>query len=145
MGYPQVKELGNIETPIVLTNTLNLAAAIDGIIDYTFGFDENNDVRSINCVVGETNDGAINDIRSRFVTRENVLKAIIEAKEGPVEEGGVGAGTGTKAFNFKGGIGTASRKLPENMGGYTVGVIVQSNFGGLLNINGVEVLSLIHI
>lgn len=139
VGYPQVKELGNIETPIVLTNTLNLAAAIDGIIDYTFGFDENNDVRSINCVVGETNDGAINDIRSRFVTRENVLKAIIEAKEGPVEEGGVGAGTGTKAFNFKGGIGTASRKLPENMGGYTVGVIVQSNFGGLLNINGVEV------
>ena len=138
-GYPQVKELGNIETPIVLTNTLNLAAAIDGIIDYVFSFEDNNDVKSINCMVGETNDGTINNIRERFVTREDVFKAITEAKSGPVEEGGVGAGTGTKAFNFKGGIGTASRRLPDNMGGYTVGVLVQSNFGGLLNINGVEV------
>lgn len=139
VGYPQVKELGNIETPIVLTNTLNLAAAIDGIIDYVFSFEDNNDVKSINCMVGETNDGTINNIRERFVTREDVFKAITEAKSDPVEEGGVGAGTGTKAFNFKGGIGTASRRLPENMGGYTVGVLVQSNFGGLLNINGVEV------
>lgn len=139
VGYPQVKELGNIETPIVLTNTLNLAAAIDGIIDYVFSFEDNNDVKSINCMVGETNDGTINNIRERFVTREDVFKAITEAKSGPVEEGGVGAGTGTKAFNFKGGIGTASRRLPDNMGGYTVGVLVQSNFGGLLNINGVEV------
>lgn len=139
VGYPQVKELGNIETPIVLTNTLNLAAAIDGIIDYVFSFEDNNDVKSINCMVGETNDGTINNIRERFVRREDVFKAITEAKSGPVEEGGVGAGTGTKAFNFKGGIGTASRRLPENMGGYTVGVLVQSNFGGLLNINGVEV------
>lgn len=139
VGYPQVKELGNIETPIVLTNTLNLAAAIDGIIDYVFSFEANKDIESVNCVVGETNDGAINDIRARFVRREDVLKAIKEAKDGPVEEGCVGAGTGTKAFNFKAGIGTASRKLSENMGGYTVGVIVQSNFGGLLNINGVEV------
>ena len=112
VGYPQVKELGNIETPIVLTNTLNLASAIDGIIDYVFSFEDNNDVQSINCVVGETNDGAINNIRQRFVTRDDVLKAIVEATNGPVEEGGVGAGTGTKAFNFKGGIGTASRKLP---------------------------------
>ncbi len=139
VGYPQVKELGNIETPIVLTNTLNLASAIDGIIDYVFSFEDNNDVKSINCMVGETNDGTINNIRERFVTREDVFKAITEAKSGPVEEGGVGAGTGTKAFNFKGGIGTASRRLPDNMGGYTVGVLVQSNFGGLLNINGVEV------
>ena len=139
VGYPQVKELGNIETPIVLTNTLNLAAAIDGIIDYVFSFEDNNDVKSINCMVGETNDGTINNIRERFVTREDVFKAITEAKSGPVEEGGVGAGTGTKAFNFKGGIGTVSRRLPDNMGGYTVGVLVQSNFGGLLNINGVEV------
>ena len=90
-------------------------------------------------VVGETNDGGINDIRSRFVKPEHVLKAIMEAKSGPVEEGPVGAGTGTKAFGFKGGIGTASRVLPENMGGWTVGVLVQSNFGGLLNVNGVEV------
>ena len=116
-----------------------MASAIDGIIDYVFSFEDNNDVQSINCVVGETNDGAINNIRQRFVNRDDVLKAIVEATNGPVEAGGVGAGTGTKAFNFKGGIGTASRKLPENMGGYTVGVLVQSNFGGLLNINGVEV------
>lgn len=139
VGYPQIKELGNIETPIVLTNTLNLASAIDGIIDYVFSFKENRDIESVNCVVGETNDGAINNIRARFVKREDVLKAITEAKDGAVEEGCVGAGTGTKAFDFKAGIGTASRRLPENMGGWTVGVIVQSNFGGLLTINGVEV------
>lgn len=139
VGYPQIKELGNIETPIVLTNTLNLASAIDGIIDYVFNFKENRDIESVNCVVGETNDGAINNIRARFVKREDVLKAITEAKDGAVEEGCVGAGTGTKAFDFKAGIGTASRRLPENMGGWTVGVIVQSNFGGLLTINGVEV------
>ena len=139
VGYPQIKELGNIETPIVLTNTLNLAAAIDGLIDYTFSFEDNGDVRSINCVVGETNDGTINDIRARFVKPEHVREALQNAKSGPVEEGGVGAGTGTKAFNFKGGIGTASRKLDANMGGYTVGVLVQSNFGGLLKIGGAEV------
>ena len=138
-GFPQVKELGNIETPIVLTNTLSVAAGIEGIIDYTFSFKENDDVRSLNAVVGETNDGGINDIRSRFVKPEHVLKAITQAKSGPVEEGPVGAGTGTKAFGFKGGIGTASRVLPANMGGWTVGVLVQSNFGGLLNVNGVEV------
>lgn len=138
-GYPQVKELGNLETPIVLTNTLNVAAGIDGIIDYTFSFKENGDVRSVNAVVGETNDGGINDIRARFVKPADVLKAITTAKSGPVEEGAVGAGSGTKAFNFKGGIGTASRVLPKSMGGYTVGVLVQTNFGGLLTIDGVEV------
>ena len=139
VGYPQIKELGNIETPIVLTNTLNLASAIDGIIDYVFSFEDNKTAESVNCVVGETNDGAINAIRERFVKPKDVLKAIVEAKDGPVEEGCVGAGTGTKAFNFKAGIGTASRVLPASLGGYTVGVLVQSNFGGLLTINGVEV------
>ena len=138
-GYPQVKELGNIETPIVLTNTLNIAAGLDGIIDYTFSFADNKDVRSVNGIVGETNDGGINDIRARFVTSKDVLKAIQTAKSGPVEEGAVGAGSGTKAFGFKGGIGTASRVLPKFMGGYTVGVLVQTNFGGLLTIDGVEV------
>ena len=133
-GYPQVKELGNIETPIVLVNTLNVAAGLDGIIDYTFSFKENGNCRSVNGVVGETNDGTINDIRARFLTGKDVLKAIQTAKSGPVEEGVVGAGSGTKAFGFKGGIGTSSRKLPASMGGYTVGVLVQTNFGGFLNI-----------
>lgn len=138
-GYPQVKELGNIETPIVLVNTLNVAAGLDGIIDYTFSFKENADCRSVNGVVGETNDGGINDIRARFLTSKDVLKAIQTAKSGPVEEGVVGAGSGTKAFGFKGGIGTSSRKLPASMGGYTVGVLVQTNFGGFLNVDGVAV------
>lgn len=138
-GYPQVKELGNIETPIVLVNTLNVAAGLDGIIDYTFSFKENGDCRSVNGVVGETNDGGINDIRARFLTSKDVLKAIQTAKSGPVEEGVVGAGSGTKAFGFKGGIGTSSRKLPVSMGGYTVGVLVQTNFGGFLNVDGVAV------
>ena len=138
-GYPQVKELGNIETPIVLVNTLNVAAGLDGIIDYTFSFKENVDCRSVNGVVGETNDGGINDIRARFLTSKDVLKAIQTAKSGPVEEGVVGAGSGTKAFGFKGGIGTSSRKLPASMGGYTVGVLVQTNFGGFLNVDGVAV------
>lgn len=138
-GYPQVKELGNIETPIVLVNTLNIAAGLDGIIDYTFSFKENGDCRSVNGVVGETNDGGINDIRARFLTGKDVLKAIQSAKSGPVEEGVVGAGSGTKAFGWKGGIGTSSRKLPVSMGGYTVGVLVQTNFGGFLNVDGVAV------
>lgn len=138
-GYPQVKELGNIEAPIVLVNTLNVAAGLDGIIDYTFSFKENGDCRSVNGVVGETNDGGINDIRARFLTSKDVLKAIQTAKSGPVEEGVVGAGSGTKAFGFKGGIGTSSRKLPASMGGYTVGVLVQTNFGGFLNVDGVAV------
>ena len=138
-GYPQVKELGNIETPIVLVNTLNVAAGLDGIIDYTFSFKENGDCRSVNGVVGETNDGGINDIRARFLTSKDVLKAIQTAKSGPVEEGVVGAGSGTKAFGFKGGSGTSSRKLPARMGGYTGGVLVQTNFGGFLNVDGVAV------
>lgn len=138
-GYPQVKELGNIETPIVLTNTLNVASGIEGIIDYTFSFPENKDVKSVNAVVGETNDGGVNDIRARFVKPQHVLEAIQKASSGPVAEGCVGAGNGTKAFGFKGGIGTASRELPASMGGYTVGVLVQSNFGGLLSVDGVAV------
>lgn len=138
-GYPQVKELGNIETPIVLVNTLNVAAGLDGIIDYTFSFKDNGDCRSVNGVVGETNDGGINDIRARFLTPKHVLEAITTAKSGPVEEGVVGAGSGTKAFGFKGGIGTSSRVLPKSMGGYTVGVLVQTNFGGFLRVDGVDV------
>ena len=135
-GYPQVKELGNIETPIVLVNTLNVAAGLDGIIDYTFSFKENGDCRSVNGVVGETNDGGINDIRARFLTSKDVLKAIQTAKSGPVEEGVVGAGSGTKAFGFKGGIGTSSRKLPASMGGYTVGVAKRA-FMGLAKAGGI--------
>ena len=138
-GYPQVKELGNIETPIVLVNTLNVAAGLDGIIDYTFSFKDSGDCRSVNGVVGETNDGGINDIRARFLTPKHVLEAITTAKSGPVEEGVVGAGSGTKAFGFKGGIGTSSRVLPKSMGGYTVGVLVQTNFGGFLRVDGVDV------
>lgn len=138
-GYPQVKELGNLETPIILTNTLNVAAGLDGLIDWTFGYEENDSVQSVNPLVGETNDGAVNNIRARFVTRAHVLSALSQAAGGPVAEGCVGAGTGTKAFGFKAGIGTASRVLPESMGGWRVGVLVQANFGGLLTIKGTEV------
>ncbi len=138
-GYSQVKELGNIETPIVLTNTLSVNAGLQGIIDYTFSFKDNGEVKSINGIVGETNDSGLNDIRGQHVKPSDVLKAITTAKTGVVEEGNVGAGTGTKAFNFKGGIGTASRVLPKSLGGYTVGVLVQSNFGGVLSVDGVEV------
>lgn len=138
-GYAQVKELGSLETPIVLTNTLNIAAAMDALIDWTFSFEENDSVLSVNCLVGETNDGRVNDIRSRFVTKAHVLSALKHASSGPVAEGAVGAGTGTKAFGFKAGIGTASRRLPAAAGGWTVGVLVQANFGGLLTIQGVEV------
>ncbi len=138
-GYSQVKELGNIETPIVLTNTLSVAAGLQGIIDYTFSFKDNVKVTSVNGVVGETNDSGLNDIRGQHVKRTDVLKAITTAKTGAVDEGNVGAGTGTKAFNFKGGIGTASRVLPDSLGGYTVGVLVQTNFGGVLSVDGVEV------
>jgi D-aminopeptidase len=138
-GYAQVEELGNIETPIILTNTLSVPVAADALIDYTFSFSENDNVRSVNPVVGETNDGRLNDIRKRIVTKEHVLQAIRTAASGPVQEGNVGAGTGTVCFGFKGGIGTASRVLPETRGGYTVGVLVQTNFGGILQINGVPV------
>lgn len=138
-GYTQVKELGNIETPIVLTNTLNVAAGIDGIISYTIAQKGNENIRSVNAVVGETNDGRLNDIQARYVTSEMVVEAINSAKSGPVEQGCVGAGTGTICFEFKGGIGTASRVLPESLGGYTIGVIVQTNYGGVLEIDGVQV------
>ena len=138
-GSTQIEELGNIETPIVLTNTLSVPTAANGLIDYTFSFDENDNVRSVNPVVGETNDGYLNEIRGRHVTEQDVLDAIESARSGRIPQGNVGAGTGTVAFGFKGGIGTSSRKLPENMGGYTVGVLVQTNFGGVLQIAGVPV------
>jgi len=138
-GISQVKELGNIETPIILTNTMSVPEAFDGLITYTINQEGNENVRSVNCVVGETNDGSLNDIRGRHVSEEDVINAIEAAKSGPVAEGNVGAGTGTICFGFKGGIGTASRVLPESLGGYTVGVLVQSNFGGVLQIDGVPV------
>ena len=139
MGYSQVKELGNIETPIVLTNTLSVPAAADALISYTLQQKGNENVRSVNPVVGETNDGYLNDIRGRHVSEEAVFDALQNASTGPVAEGNVGAGTGTICFGFKGGIGTASRKIPKTLGGYTVGVLVQSNFGGVLQINGVPI------
>ena len=138
-GSTQVNELGNLETPIVLTNTLSVSAAMDGVIRYTLTQAGNEDVQSVNAVVGETNDGWLNDIRGRHVTWEHVLASIHSAKPGTVEEGNVGAGTGTVCFGFKGGIGTSSRKLPAASGGYTVGVLVQSNFGGVLQVDGVPV------
>lgn len=138
-GVTQVRELGNIEAPIVLTNTMNVAAAMDAVIEYTIQQKGNEQVQSVNAVIGETNDGYLNDIRGRHVQKQDVLNAIRAAKNGPVQEGNVGAGTGTVCFGFKGGIGTASRKLPASLGGYTVGVLVQSNFGGVLQIDGVPV------
>ena len=138
-GVTQVRELGNIETPVILTKTLNVAAGIDGLITYTLQQPGNENVRSVNAVVGETNDGGLNKIQQRYVTPEIVLQALKNAKSGPVEQGCTGAGTGTVAFNFKGGIGTSSRVLPESLGGYTIGVIVQSNYGGILEIDGVQV------
>ena len=138
-GYSQVEELGNIETPIVLTNTLSVPTASTAIIDYTFQSPDNKDIRSVNPIVGETNDGGLNDIRRRFITKEHVLEALMKAQTGAVEEGNVGAGAGTVCFGFKGGIGTSSRILPKSKGGYTVGVLVQSNFGGVLQVNGVPI------
>ena len=138
-GYSQVKELGNLETPIVLTNTLSVAAGINGLITHTLQQKENENVGSVNAVVGETNDGFLNDIRGRHAVEADVLLAIKNAKSGKVEEGSVGAGTGTVCFGWKGGIGTSSRLLPKDLGGYTVGVVVQTNFGGVLQIDGVPV------
>jgi D-aminopeptidase len=136
-GVTQVMELGTLETPIVLTNTLSVPTAADAVIDWTLGLEGNERVGSVNPVVGETNDGWLNDIRGRHVTKAHVLEAIQNAAPGPVLEGAVGAGTGTTCFDYKGGIGTASRRLAENRGGYTVGVLVQTNFGGVLTIRGV--------
>jgi D-aminopeptidase len=138
-GSTQVNELGEIETPIMLTATLNVPRVADATIDYMLALPGNEDVQSINPLVGETNDSYLNDIRGRHVGRDEVFAAIKNARGGAVEEGAVGAGTGTVAFGFKGGIGTSSRKLPASLGGYTVGVLVQSNFGGILTINGAPV------
>ena len=139
MGSTQIKELGEIETPILLTNTLNVPEAAAGIIEWTLRQPGNDEVRSVNAVVGETNDGFLNDIRARRVRPADAVRAIAEAREGPVAEGAVGAGTGTIAFEWKGGIGTSSRRLPASLGGWTVGVLVQSNFGGVLTVAGVPV------
>jgi len=138
-GSTQVNELGEIETPILLTSTLAVPKTADFLLDYMLGLPGNENVQSINPVVAETNDGFLNDIRGRHITRDDVFGALRSAKTGPVDEGSVGAGTGTVAFGFKGGIGTASRKLPSSLGGHTVGVLVQSNYGGVLTIDGVPV------
>jgi D-aminopeptidase len=139
VGSTQVNELGEIETPILLTSTLSVPRVADALISYMLALPGNEDVVSINPLVGETNDGYLNDIRGRHITPEDVFAAIKNAKGGPVEEGSVGAGTGTVAFGFKGGIGTSSRRLPPKLGGYTVGVLVQTNFGGVLTIAGAPV------
>jgi D-aminopeptidase len=138
-GSTQVNELGTIETPIVLTNTLSVGTALDAVVRYTLAQAGNEQVRSVNALVGETNDGGLNDIRGLHVTREHVLNAIASAKSGAVAEGTVGAGTGTVNYGWKGGIGTASRVLEQSRGGYTVGVLAQTNFGGNLTIGGVPV------
>ena len=138
-GSTQVQELGEIETPIALTNTLSVPQAADGLIAWTLDQPGNAEVRSVNAVVGETNDGTLNAIRKRVITREDVLRAIATATSGPVAEGSVGAGTGTLAFSWKGGIGTSSRLLPAELGGYRIGVLVQTNFGGALTVGGVPV------
>jgi D-aminopeptidase len=139
VGSTQVNELGEIETPILLTSTLSVARVADALVDYMLGLPGNEDVESINPLVGETNDGYLNDIRGRHITSGDVFAAIKNAKGGAVEEGAVGAGTGTVAFGFKGGIGTSSRRLPQKFGEYTVGVLVQTNFGGVLTIAGAPV------
>jgi D-aminopeptidase len=139
IGMTQVEELGELETPIVLSNTLSVWDAAIGIVKYMLSLLGNEQVRSINPVVGETNDGWLNDIRGRHVTPEHVIEAISNAKSGEVQEGSVGAGTGTVCFGWKGGIGTSSRVLPPTPGGFTVGVLVQTNFGGILDVAGVPV------
>ncbi len=139
IGSTQVQELGQIETPVLLTNTLSVWDVANGVVDYVLGNPENADVRSVNPVVGETNDGFLNDIRGRHVSRSDALKALEAARSGPVQEGSVGAGTGTVCFGWKGGIGTSSRRLSSRQGGYTVGVLVQTNYGGNLDIAGVPV------
>ncbi len=139
MGFTQIDELGEIETPIALTNTLNTPLVANSLIDYILSLEDSKNARSINAIVGETNDGGLNDIQGRHVHTEHVFEAIRNASGGPVEEGNVGAGTGTRCLGFKGGIGTSSRILPKEFGGYTVGVLVQTNFGGILSINGAPV------
>jgi D-aminopeptidase len=138
-GATQVEEMGDIETPILLTSTTSVPRVADALISYMLALPGNEDVLSINPVVGETNDGYLSDIRGRHITPDDVFSAVKNAKGGPVEEGAVGAGTGTVVFGWKGGIGTSSRHLPTNIGGYTVGVLVQTNFGGVLTIAGAPV------
>jgi len=138
-GSTQVQELGTLETPIVLTNTLSVGTAVEALVAHALGDPGNADARSVNAVVGETNDGGLNDIRGRHVTRDHVLAAVRGATGGAVREGSVGAGTGTRAFEWKGGIGTASRVLPAAEGGHTIGVLVQVNYGGMLTIDGVPI------
>ena len=139
LGVTQVRELGELETPVLLTCTLCVWKAADALTEWMLAREGMEGVRSINPVVGETNDGGLNDIRSRPITPEHVRAALESARTGPVEEGSVGAGTGTRAFGWKGGIGTSSRVVPDELGGYTVGVLVQSNFGGILSIAGAPV------
>ena len=139
MGSTQVNELGELETPILLTSTLNVARVADALLDYMLALPGNEKVFSINPVVAETNDGFLNNGRARPLGVEEVFEALRSASGGAVAEGSVGAGAGTMAFGFKGGIGTASRIIPPSLGGYTVGVLVQSNFGGVLTINGAPV------
>jgi D-aminopeptidase len=138
-GSTQVQELGAIESPILLTNTLGVGTAVEAAVRWTLAQSGNENVRSVNALVGETNDGSLNDIRALPVTREHVIAAIAGAKEGPIAEGAVGAGTGTVAFGWKGGIGTSSRVVQQGTARYTVGVLVQSNFGGRFTIAGVPV------
>jgi D-aminopeptidase len=138
-GSPQVAELGTIESPVVLTNTLAVGTAVDAVVRYTLAQPGNERVQSVNAVVGETNDGGLNDIRGLHATTGDVLAAIGSAAAGPVDEGSVGAGTGTECYGWKGGIGTSSRVLPARYGGYTLGVLVQTNFGGVLTMGGAPV------
>ncbi|MGH9262357.1 MAG: P1 family peptidase, partial [Acidimicrobiales bacterium] len=139
MGSTQVNELGELESPVVLTCTLCVPRAADAVLTWLLALPGNEDVRSANPVVAETNDGFLSDIRARPITEAVVIAAIRGAAAGPVAEGAVGAGRGTVAFGWKGGIGTASRRLPDRLGGWTVGVLVQTNFGGVLAINGAPV------
>lgn len=138
-GSTQVIELGNIETPVILTNTMSVAAALDALITYTLEQPGNENIASVNGIVGETNDSGLNDIRGRHIKPHHVLSAISNATSGAVQQGAVGAGTGTICFGYKGGIGTASRVLPKSLGGYTVGVLVQTNYGGVLEMAGIPV------
>ncbi len=138
-GATQLHELGELETPLLLTCTLCVWKAADAMVDWMLGLPGMANVRSINPVVAETNDGTLNDIRARPITAEQVRAALTSASDGPVAEGSVGAGTGTVAFGWKGGIGTSSRALPQSLGGWTVGVLVQTNFGGVLQVLGAPV------
>ena len=139
-GYSQVEELGNIETPIILTNTLSVGQAVEAVVKYSLQLPENRDVRSVNAIVGETNDGYLNDIRGMHVKESHIFDAIKSAKSGVIDEGSVGAGYGTICFGFKGGIGTSSRLVELRNGqAYTVGVLVQSNFGRSLRIHDLPI------